>query len=262
MPTKDKDMVPPRSPEAEILPARTTGTNNGISSQRRKLIKASAAAVPAIMTLRSGSAAAAAAASLHGCIESDKQAALALTADDKVLGDQAGELDHDGWARLNGVQIVWLKTVQGLNGVENIYYSIRNQPGDDSPSNFLHFEYDATIDTYVQVNSGIVTSFIAPNWNSPDRLTIYCVRNVSGWECVLDNGGQVPAGILSPTAASTLKLIDQGLLVGMLVYIATDNGEILGHTYYPKIAMTMDQQAFPMGVSCLCSVDPNYNLMG
>ena len=83
MTTKDTD----DRPMVEQLPAGGETVNKDISRQRRKIIKASAVAVPTIVTLCNG--AAAAATSALGCIDRDKNA---LPADSVVV-------EQDTWVR-------------------------------------------------------------------------------------------------------------------------------------------------------------------
>lgn len=76
------------------------------SNQRRKLIKASAAVLPAIMTLRSG--AAAAMVSNDQCIADDAALAENLPDSKLVWGDSLDEniLELDAWVRVPGRRIV------------------------------------------------------------------------------------------------------------------------------------------------------------
>ena len=91
MATKDTD----DRPVVEQLPAGGETVNKDISRQRRKIIKASAAVVPAIMTIRSG--AAAAMTSLHGCVDRDADRAAAA----KVV-----EVP-DEWVRVAGMEVTY-----------------------------------------------------------------------------------------------------------------------------------------------------------
>jgi hypothetical protein len=93
MTTKDTD----DRPVVEQLPAGGETVNKDISRQRRKIIKASAAVVPAIMTIRSG-AAAAAMTSLNGCINQDADRAAA----EKVVYETPDE-----WVRVAGMEVTY-----------------------------------------------------------------------------------------------------------------------------------------------------------
>ena len=113
MPTKDTD----DRPAVEQVPAGGEAVNKDISRQRRKIIKASAAVVPAIMTLRSG--AAAAAGSLTGCVDRDKARAAGETVD-TVLGDNSNDPAHDEWARVPGKAGRKIIT----QGTQDVYYGV------------------------------------------------------------------------------------------------------------------------------------------
>ena len=92
MATKDTD----DRPVVEQLPAGGETVNKDISRQRRKIIKASAAVVPAIMTIRSG-AAAAAMTSLHACVDKDAARSAA-----KVVYEAPDE-----WVRVAGMEVTY-----------------------------------------------------------------------------------------------------------------------------------------------------------
>ena len=95
MTTKDTD----DRPVVEQLPAGGETVNKDISRQRRKIIKASAAVVPAIMTIRSG-AAAAAMTSLHACVDKDAARSAA-----KVVYEAPDE-----WVRVAGMEVTYKDT--------------------------------------------------------------------------------------------------------------------------------------------------------
>jgi len=98
MPTKDTD----DRPVVEQLPAGGVVVTKDISKQRRKIIKASAAVVPAIMTIRSG--AAAAMTSLNLCVERDALAAKGIPLSEYALGDDEA-FATDEWVRVKGLKI-------------------------------------------------------------------------------------------------------------------------------------------------------------
>ena len=102
MATKDTD----DRPVVEQLPAGEETVNKDISRHRRKIIKASAAVVPAIMTLRSG--AAAAMASTYNCTARDNKLAQEeiTTPEDYVLEASDGILPHDHWVRVPGKRVL------------------------------------------------------------------------------------------------------------------------------------------------------------
>ena len=97
-PDLKKDTVSPERPPADM----------SASLQRRKLIKASAAAIPAIMTLRSG--AAAAMTSTYHCTARDNTFAREQGVD-FVLEAVDQVLPHDNWLRITGKKVT--KTHQG-----------------------------------------------------------------------------------------------------------------------------------------------------
>ena len=100
MSARDKD----ERPAVELLQTGEVAVDRKVSEHRRKIIKASAAAVPAIMTLRSG--AAAAMASTYNCTARDNKAALnENTAPDYVLEASDGILPHDHWVRVPGKRL-------------------------------------------------------------------------------------------------------------------------------------------------------------
>ena len=114
MAIKDKDDRP-------VIDQAQAGDSvkRGVSEQRRKIVKASAAAVPAIMTLRSG--AAAAMTSINQCIADDAQRGSLLPESAKVWGDDPGEGALDEWARVKG------KCVTKNNN--KTYYCVQNMSG-------------------------------------------------------------------------------------------------------------------------------------
>ena len=86
--------------------------DESVSLRRRQLIKASAAAVPAVMTLRSG--AAAAMASTYHCTSRDNDLALAeITETNDYVLDVTTEMPHDHWVRVTGKRV----TTPGANPV-------------------------------------------------------------------------------------------------------------------------------------------------
>jgi len=94
MPTKDKDDGP-------VVKYSQTGdvvVDNKVSGKRRKFIKASAAVVPAIMTIRSG--AAVAMTSINQCEERDAARAALLPESQYAVGDP------DEWVRMEAMSVV------------------------------------------------------------------------------------------------------------------------------------------------------------
>ena len=96
MPARDKD----ERPVAQDSQAGKVAVDGAVSEHRRKIIKASAAIVPAIMTLRSG--AAAAVASSYQCFNHGPD----TTEIDYVLGDNSLDPPHDEWVRMGAMKVV------------------------------------------------------------------------------------------------------------------------------------------------------------
>ena len=145
MPTKDKD-------ERPVVGRAQAGdaVKVGVSEHRRKIIKASAAAVPAIMTLRSG--AAAAMTSINMCIPDDASRGNLIPENKKVWGDSfdesLGALDE--WARVKGKTVTKGNStyycVQNMSGTWDCYDSDGKPP----PGNSLHDnEIEAGMDVYL-----------------------------------------------------------------------------------------------------------------
>jgi hypothetical protein len=194
MPTRDKD----ERPAVEHSPTGEVAANRAVSEHRRKLIKASAAVVPAIMTLRSG--AVAAATSALGCVERDKTAPAA----DSVVDAQ------DTWTRKLATEKTYL----------NI--KINGKPLGGGPETFLivdgkYYKWDGF--SYVLVN---------------------------------------PAGEKVEEAVTDRTVVTSPLYV--LCYVEFDaSGNIVDITYYPDSPGDGGAQ---VTTSCLCSVNPDYNLLG
>ena len=151
MATKDTD----DRPVVKQLPAGGETVNKDISRQRRKIIKASAVAVPTIVTLCNS--AAAAATSALGCIERDKSAFL--TGD---TGDKRVVTEHDTWVR----KVATLKS--------NLKISIDDGPPSGSPGTYLivdgkYYKQDATDGSY-ELILGTVAEQDNP---SPTTSTVY-----------------------------------------------------------------------------------------
>jgi hypothetical protein len=101
----DNKITTQANPDTGIDPAKIgrRAEQSGTSSQRRKLIKASAAAIPAVMTLRSG--AAAAVGSTYGCTTHDNTVAQEVGVAQVLDPDSSGGLTHDHWIRVPGKRV-------------------------------------------------------------------------------------------------------------------------------------------------------------
>ena len=231
----DKNVITPRNRGTDVPQAHGAADSDTVSTQRRKLIKVSAVAVPAIMTLRSG--AAAAVGSMNGCIHRDAaRAAIELDDDDRVLGDDPLEPAHDEWARVTGK--AGKKVTAKVEGTVGVYYGILLMDLSFAyyDSNGIPVTGDGEIN---QIENG-------------DAINFYCVLKSNVWECLTEAGTTllVPAGVD----------IDGGKDVGLLIYVATTTEDgIIGTTYYPKVARVQDVNASPITESCLCSMDPDFS---
>lgn len=108
----DKETLSSHGRNADGPAERQEGTDVSVSIRRRQLIKASAAAVPAVMTLRSG--AAAAMASTYHCTSRDNDLALVeITETNDYVLDVTPEMPHDHWVRVAGKRV----TTSGSNPV-------------------------------------------------------------------------------------------------------------------------------------------------
>ena len=235
MPTKDTD----ERPVVEQFPTGGVEVTKDISRQRRKIIMASAAVVPAIMTLRSG--AAAAAGSLNGCIDRDSERAAGESVD-TVLGDNSNDPAHDEWARVPGKCGVKINAT--VSSTPGVYYGVLMPD-----LSFAYYDSDGTPET----NNGTINQIE----NGVVEFNFYCVLKSSVWECLGEDGYE-----LSPPVPVGADDINAGKDVGLLVYVGTAvGGGISGSTYYPKIAIAGDGAASPITASCLCSMDPDFDLI-
>ena len=245
----DKDTLPQHNRTANHPDAEGSATPDTVSARRRKLIRASAAVVPAIMTLRSGSAAAVA--SIHGCIERDALMARAtLGEEDQVYGDDlAAEPTHDQWARVLG-KACMLVTINRANGGIDQLYCIRN-----SKTVADWYSYD-NWNLYDTNGSQINNNSFKSKWDAAERVIYYSVHDIGGWKHINLYGQD-----MSPTPPIKVSDLEKGRDVYLLMYVASHDGEILGGTYYPRVQALGDQVASPITDSCLCSVDPNGNII-
>ena len=145
MPTKDKDERPVvEHPQTDDV------AEKDVSEHRRKIIKASAAAVPAIMTLRSG--AAAAMTSINQCTTDVAARGNLIPENKKVWGDSNDEPLRalDEWARVKGKKVTKGKStyycVKNMSGAWECYDSDGKPP----PGNSLRDdEIEAGMDVYL-----------------------------------------------------------------------------------------------------------------
>ena len=200
------------------------------------------------MKLRSGSAAAVA--SIHGCIERDALMARAtLGEEDQVYGDDlAAEPTHDQWARVLG-KACMLVTITTDDGTKTAY-CIRNK---ETVAEW--YSYD-NWDLYDTNGNPITNNSFKIKWDAAERVIYYSVQDIGGWKHVNLYGQD-----MSPTPTIPVLGLEAGRDVYLLMYVASHEGEILGGTYYPRVQALGDQVASPITDSCLCSVDPNGNII-
>jgi hypothetical protein len=237
MATKDTD----DRPVAEQLPAGGEMVNKDISRQRRKIIKASAAAIPAIMTLRSG--AAAAMNSSYQCFNHGENAANV----DRVIGDGDG-IPHDEWLRLEAKPGKIATYTNGPNTVT--LYGIRKN---DTTATWDDYRGWNFYDDSGQIDEGglFEKAKFLDAW--PNAVEFYCVPDEpSGLTCISEQNG---APIILPTIVDT-AINASTTLVKLLCYYNPDNGDI---TYYPNAEMP---PAHPITESCMCSIRPISQLLG
>ena len=254
----DKDMKAPLKHETEISPAEESTAIDAISARRRKLIGASAAAVPAIMTLRSGAAAAAARISME-CRHKDEQKAMDFPPDN-VLGDQTGEPPHDEWLRMFAK--VGDKVTVKDNGTDQIFYVLETNSSVD-PRHY--FDSAGNRVEHIPTNNGLITRI--NNAISP-ATNVYYVDN-NGWECTNANEGCVGPDCTVALVVSTGSALINALAsdsykeVQLLVSVSWSmDGQTAVLTYYPQSAIINDITGAPITESCWCSIDPNTNLLG
>jgi hypothetical protein len=155
MPVKDKDAVTTLDPRKEMGSTAGAVADESVSHTRRKVIRASAAAIPAIMTLRSG--AAAAMASTYQCTARDNRVALnEIGSEDYVL-----EANSDHWLRIMGK-----KVIRNVRGTDTVIYCTETGPGGPSPADAWQcFNEDGTAYTgnlsAAQIERGEDAAFLA-----------------------------------------------------------------------------------------------------
>lgn len=222
-----------------------------LSRQRRKLIKASAAAVPAIMTLRSGSVAAMA--SVYQCLN---HPGADPTSVDPVLGDGKDidgndiiEPPHDEWLRVAAKPGKICTYEQG--GKTVTYYCLRvngtTYLWDDIEGWEGYYDIDKSPKTGIQLRDK--DKFMAA-W--PDAVDFYCLNVESGstedMVFINEYNETVTPTILSDyiDASSTLVLL--------LCYFNPDTNEVF---CYPA----EQGEAMLVTGSCLCSINPSYQIL-
>lgn len=238
------------NPETGIDSAKAgrVAEQSGISSQRRKLIKSSVVAVPALMTLSSG--AAAAVASSYQCINQQDTTGI-----DPVLGDDVNDDPQDPWVRMPARPGYFVSYQVGVNDWK--FYGLWR----DDPLGFTWDQIQGW-DWYANnPNNGHLVTLTTPAdilakdqlvnaWSG--RIAFYCVSGDP-------STGAPPYTCWDETGSTITPTIDplviQGhtTLVQLLAYASFDqNGNLIGLIYYPQAQGT----AQPVTASCWCSIDP------
>ena len=165
MATKDTD----DRPVVEQLPAGGETVNKGISRQRRKIIKASAAVVPAIMTIRSG--AAAAMTSVNQCEEKDAAAAALLPASMNVVAEP------DEWVRMGAWKIEVV--IGNPHDPATVLYGIPDNGVVPSTLNDYSVWYDESGNTNSKKNKEYVKEVTKDEFNKGERVFCMCYVNIA-----------------------------------------------------------------------------------
>lgn len=235
----DKDTLPNNRCETDISPHKTPKTDT-VSSQRRRIIRGSAAAIPVIMTLRSG--AAAAVTSAYQCVARDaKETALLGNRPEDVL------MQHDNWVRYVGKVGKWIKVTRGSNVIN--YFAILTKDGDwATRENWTFYDSDGSLLPGSSINS--ISDSV---WSS--ATVFYCVMIENVWQFAQENYMQGPL----PTVLIADTEIDKGINAYLLVYVSVDDGfSITAATYYPY---TFDGTGANITGSCWSSARPHVAVM-
>ena len=219
---------------------------SGISIQRRKLIKASAAAVPALMTLRSG--AAAAVASSYQCLNHG------ATTDNKILGDNDLDPPHDQWVRVEAKPGKIVTYTNGNNTI-NLYGIRKISPPLDSWDLIAGWDFYDSDGNIIKNPSNSIAFRNA--W--PYAITFYYVPTDTppGFVCTSSSGsasGKTNCPII-PNSVITDVIIPSQTTVLLLAYVEFyPDGSVAAITHFPNQSDT----AKPFTASCLCSIDPTF----
>ena len=246
MPTNKKDSQATPADVIGGMQSERLTEISGISSQRRKLIKASAAAVPALMTLRSG--AAAAVASSYQCLD------RGATVDNKILGDEDSDPSNDQWVRVEAKPGKIVTYTNGANTI-NLYCTRRISPPTNSWDLIDGWDfYDSNGDKIKNLPSG---NAIINAW--PNAITFYYVPTDEppGFVCTSSSGsasGKTNCPII-PSSVVTKVIIPSQTTVLLLAYVEFyPDGSVKAITHFPNQTDT----AKPFTASCLCSIDPTF----
>jgi hypothetical protein len=226
---------------------------SGISSQRRKLIRASAAAIPAIMTLRSGGAAATSS-FFHRCLDQ----AVPATNLDPVKGDADNSLpQNDAVVYVEGRQGKQVNAVHKNSGQPLTYYGLRKNGTSLGWDDYLAWDwYDAANGDLKNQTSlqNTLANYPAVFDQAMDFYCVYTSPN-RGWVCTAKDGSPITPSIKGDNGTFWASLLQTHTTnVYLIAYYNPLTGEI---TYYP---MPQDYEAVTFTASCLTSVDPAIQL--
>jgi hypothetical protein len=241
--TRDKD----GRPVAGHLQTGEVAEDRDVSKHRRRIIRASAAVVPAIMTLRSG--AAAAMVSSYQCFTHGEDASNV----DRVLGDEEGDPPHDEWTRMDAKPVY---CITGNNSKK--YYALRKERTayawdevegwDWYPPNFVKNEKIISDPADIVANDNIISGWV-------NRVAVYCVpADPTGWNCI-DERGVFISTPLAPFVIPDADIEACKVTVKLLVYYDPVTGYM---SYYPMKGEIAG--ALPITGSCMCSISPTYQL--
>jgi len=228
---------------------------SGVSVQRRKLIKASAAAIPVIMTLRSG-AAAAMTSSANRCL-TNPDTLIKTESDiggiDYVLGDEYPPPPLDEWLRVVAKPGMKLMMPSGQSSKYKPYYLIKDNTSSswDDIEGWLIYDKDGELKVDNPREKLLGHSYFTTAWNT--RVAFYGVDSYPhGWVFIDKSGGAVtppvPGGVSSAMKISTTQ-------VYLLAYY--NAGPPVVVTYYP---MPREGDALLINGSCLTSINPAFQI--
>ena len=226
---------------------------SGVSVQRRKLIKASAAVVPAIMTLRSG-AAAAMTSSANRCL-TNPDTRINTTSDiggiPAVLGDEVPPLPLDEWLRVTARPGMKLMYATGKSNNYKPYYLIRDDNNTSSLwtdiEGWLIYDQDGALKDGGARRNMLGNVDFMTAWSN--AVAFYGVDSYPHGLVFIDEYGgdiTIPGGVSSAMRTSTTR-------VYLLAYYNVATGEV---TYYPM----QQGEALMITGSCLCSINPAFQI--
>ena len=219
----DKDILPPRNPVTDDTSVAEATKTSTVSTRRRRLIKASAAAVPTILTLRSGAAAAIASMDCR-----DVQAAT-------VRAEEIA-INKDAWVRIPGYP------ARRLYADGTVYYYLKeidkfyNSNGDKLNRQQMNDTYEAALE------SSTPNCFFV---NKEYTLAQTCVAdNTEGWACAFLTGATASKEDVAEGTKFERALYEHCgeniPAVQLLAFFTWFGNEICGVTYAPLDSVVDD----------------------